>query len=47
MTNTIALGLGILILIALGLDFGLNHGEASLFLARKLLDLIRLIAFWR
>lgn len=47
MTNQIAIGLGILILIALGLDFGLQGGEGTLFLFRKLLELIHWIAFWR
>lgn len=47
MTNAIAIGLGLLIVSALGLDILANDGEASLFLARKGLELIDLIAFWR
>ncbi|NVK47780.1 MAG: hypothetical protein HWE33_15940 [Rhodobacteraceae bacterium] len=47
MTNSIAVGLAILILIALGLDLGLNGGAASLFLAREILRLIHWMAFWR
>ncbi|MCA0044557.1 glyceraldehyde-3-phosphate dehydrogenase [Celeribacter litoreus] len=47
MTNQIALGLAIVILIVLGLDFGLNEGDGTVFMFRELLDLIDLIAFWR
>ncbi|WP_170109236.1 hypothetical protein [Celeribacter persicus] len=47
MTNQIALGLAIVILIALGLDFGLTGGAGTLFLAREWLRLIHWIAFWR
>ncbi|ALI54706.1 hypothetical protein [Celeribacter marinus] len=47
MTNSIALGLAIVILVALGLDFGVNDGTASLFLARKMLGVLHYIAFWR
>lgn len=47
MTNQIAIGLGILILVALGADFVLNDGDASLFLARKWLELLEWVAFWR
>lgn len=46
MTNRIALGLGAAILIFLALDFALGLG-ASVYLGRKFLDLIRLLAFWR
>lgn len=47
MTNSIAVGLAIVIVITLGLDFGLNEGAGSLFLAREILRLIHWIAFWR
>ncbi|WP_460273221.1 hypothetical protein [Celeribacter sp. ULVN23_4] len=47
MTNKIALGLAIVILIALGLDLGLNGGAGALFLAREWLRLIHWVAFWR
>ena len=46
MTNRIALGLGAAILAFLALDFALGFGW-SVFLGRKFLELIRLIAFWR
>lgn len=46
MTNRIALGLGAAILVFLALDYALGLGW-SIFLGRKFLDLIRLIAFWR
>lgn len=47
MTNQIAIGLGLLILTLLGLDLALQGGAGSVFLFRKLLELIQLIAFWR
>ncbi|MFU8779017.1 MAG: hypothetical protein ACNA7M_15350 [Roseovarius sp.] len=47
MTNTFAIGLGGIILLALGADFVLNESQATLFLGRKLLDLIEYLAFWR
>lgn len=47
MTNQIALVLGALILGFLGADFMLLGGENTLFLARKLADLIEYMAFWR
>ncbi len=47
MTNQIAIGLAIVILIALGLDFTLNGGTGTVFLFRKILELIQWIAFWR
>ena len=46
MTNRIALGLGLFILAFLALDYFLGLGW-SVFLGRKFLDLIRLVAFWR
>ena len=46
MTNQIALGLGLLILGAIGADLLLNGGVALQFLARKFLDLIEWVAFW-
>lgn len=47
MTDQIALGLGLVILVALGLDFGLAGGDGTLFLAQKLLEVIHWLAFWR
>lgn len=47
MTNTIALFLGILIAIGIGLDLGLNDGAALFFLAQKFLALIDWVEFWR
>ena len=47
MTNQIAVGLGLLILVALGVDWQLYDWTNSLFLARKFTDLIEWVAFWR
>jgi len=47
MTNSIAIGLGLLILGGIGVDAFLTGGEGLLFLARRGLDLIEWIAFWR
>lgn len=46
MTNSIALGLGLLILGLIGLDLYAESG-ALLFLGRKFVDLIQYMAFWR
>jgi hypothetical protein len=47
MTNTLAIGLGGIILIGLGADVLLNDSQSTLFLGRKLIDLIEYVAFWR
>ena len=47
MTNQIAITLGAIILIGLGLDWYLNDWMGTLFLSRKLADLIEWLAFWR
>ena len=47
MTNQIALALAALILIGLGCDWYFNEMAATLFLGRKLSDLIEWMAFWR
>ena len=47
MTNTLAISLGGIILLALGADAVLNDSAATLFLGRKLIDLIEYLAFWR
>lgn len=47
MTNQIAIGLGIVILGLLGLDFFLFDWDNLIFLFRKLVDLTEYLAFWR
>jgi len=47
MTNTSSIVLGLLILGALGLDAMLFDWSNTLFLSRKLADLIEWMAFWR
>lgn len=47
MTNKIAAFLAILILGCLGWDYLFNEMNASFFLARKTVDLIEWLAFWR
>jgi hypothetical protein len=47
MTNSIAIGLAIVILALLALDWQLAGFDNSLFLARKFNELLEWIAFWR
>ncbi len=47
MTNSIAIFLVLLILAGLGYDYIYNDWSASLFLARKMADMIEWMAFWR
>lgn len=47
MTNQIALVLGALILIGLGIDWQVYDWSNTLFLARKFTDLLEWLAFWR
>lgn len=47
MTNTIALYLGLIILAAIAVDFLANDAVALTFTARKFLDLVEWVAFWR
>ena len=47
MTNRIAIGLGLFIVLLLIADFILQDGAGGLFLARKLTELIKFLAFWR
>ena len=47
MTDRIALWRGLVILAAILADLALNGGSALLFLARKFLDLVEWVAFWR
>ena len=46
MTNRIALGIGLFLCVFLALNFALGL-EWHIYLGRKFMDLIRLIAFWR
>lgn len=46
MTNSVAIGLFLLILAGLGLDHWLDSGIA-LSLGRRFVDLISWVAFWR
>jgi hypothetical protein len=46
MTNRIAVYIGVGILVILALDYALGLGIA-LYLARRFLDLISLVAIWR
>lgn len=47
MSNRIAILLGIVIVVFVVTDFILFSGDAIVFLARKFMDLIEWIAFWR
>ncbi|MFN3210699.1 MAG: hypothetical protein ACE369_17185 [Roseovarius sp.] len=47
MTDRLALILGLLIVAALAWDYHYNAFDASFFLARKTVDLIEWLAFWR
>lgn len=47
MTNQIAIGLGLLIVLALGLDAVLFDWANSVFLAKKFWNLMDYVAFWR
>jgi hypothetical protein len=47
MTNSVAIVLGLLILAAIGIDALVFDWLNSVFLARKLTDLIEWMAFWR
>jgi hypothetical protein len=47
MTNGIALGIGLVLAAGIGADLTLNDGAALMFTARKFLDLVEWVAFWR
>ena len=47
MTNQLAIILGLFIVTALGLDYVFADWAYTLFLGRKLNDLIEYLAFWR
>ncbi|MDD9923038.1 MAG: hypothetical protein OXQ92_12275 [Boseongicola sp.] len=46
MTNKVALGIGLVVIAFLAIDYALGLGF-GLFLARKFVDLINALAFWR
>ncbi len=47
MTNTLAIWFLVLIGLAVGYDLWANDGAALTFLARKGIDLLQWMAFWR
>lgn len=47
MTNTIAIWLGLIVAALLAIDYALYDWANTLFLLRKLMDLIEWLAFWR
>jgi hypothetical protein len=47
MTNRIAIAFAILIVSGLILDLALTQGAAFVFLAKKFLDLVDWLEFWR
>jgi hypothetical protein len=46
-TDRIALGMGLVLAVLIGADIALTGGESLLFLARKFLDLMDWVEFWR
>ena len=47
MTNVIAFWLGVILIAAAIADAALNDATVLLFVARKFLDLVEWVAFWR
>ncbi|MFY0596686.1 MAG: glyceraldehyde-3-phosphate dehydrogenase [Cognatishimia sp.] len=47
MTNSIAVGLGVVVVLAVGADMIWLDGAAGLFLARKFALFVEWLAFWR
>lgn len=47
LTNKIALWLGSILFLSICADLVLNNAAGSMFLARKFLDLIDYVSFWR
>jgi len=47
MTDRLALILGALLILLFGADFLFNHGDVTLFLAKKLASLVNYLEFWR
>jgi hypothetical protein len=45
--DRLSIAFALLIVAMVALDITLNHAAASLFLARKFMDLIAWVAFWR
>jgi hypothetical protein len=45
-TNRIAFGLAVIIILLVGIDYALGLG-ASVYLARKFVDVLEWLAFWR
>lgn len=46
-TNKLALVLGALLLVLISLDLTVNSGLAMMFLLKKFVNLVELLAFWR
>lgn len=47
MTNRLALILGLLLVLAVGLDVALVGDAHLIFLAKKFMELLNWVAFWR
>ena len=47
MTNTIAITLGLFLLVAVSIDYALFDAENLLFLGKKFFVLLDWVAFWR
>ena len=47
MTNKLAIWIGLIVIGLLILDQALRDGDTTIFLLRKLADLIEYLAFWR
>ncbi len=47
MTDRLAIILGALVVLLIATDLLANGGEVSLFLARKMMDLMEYLIFWR
>ncbi|MGV6840196.1 MAG: hypothetical protein ACWA40_08390 [Planktomarina sp.] len=47
MSNRTALILALIIVASIVTDLMVNQGTASMFMAKKIMDLIEYVAFWR
>lgn len=47
MTNRLAIILGTVIVLSFVIDLAANNGAVTLFLSKRLLELIEWLAFWR
>ncbi len=47
MTNTIAIVIALILVTVFTLDYTLQDWEGTIFVGRKLTDLIEYLAFWR